>query len=63
MIPLEDNNRVNIGDLWDGTTFQPSPAIEDPAPASPTLEALQEQQLAQAEAIAFIFEMLTGGAS
>jgi hypothetical protein len=39
----------------------PAPAPEPQDTPTPTLAELQAQQLAQAEAIAAIFEMLTGG--
>ena len=38
---------------------EPAPELQDTP--TPTLAELQAQQLAQAEAIAAIFEMLTGG--
>lgn len=39
----------------------PKPEPSPQPPPEPTLEELQEQQLAQAEAIAAIFERLEGG--
>ena len=47
---------VKIGDIWDGEKF-----ISSIQKYPPTLTELHAQQLAQAEAIAAIFEMLTGG--
>lgn len=42
-------------------TPAPEPEPQPQPPPEPTLTELQAQQLAQAEAIAAIFEMLTGG--
>jgi len=50
---------VEDGKLVDIIPIERPPEPE-PTP-EPTLSELQEQQLAQAEAIAAIFEMLTGG--
>jgi hypothetical protein len=42
-------------------TPAPEPELEQQPTPLPSIEELQAQQLAQAEAIAAIFEMLTGG--
>lgn len=59
---IEDGKLVDIIPTERPPKPEPTPPEPEPTPPEPTLTEIQEQQLAQAEAIAAIFERLEGGA-